>query len=143
MGQSTSTNNDGDFYKNMDNCTTETTKIKKDAQSIYVLELADGKYYVGKSQDPNIRINEHIQNNGSSWTQKHKPIRTLNIYEMKDEFDEDKYTLKLMKEKGIMNVRGGSFCNIILSDGDVDTIIKMINSSEDGCYYCGSTYHFI
>lgn len=111
--------------------------------SIYVLELAEGKYYVGRSQDPNERINNHIHNNGSAWTQKYKPIKTLGIYEMKDKFDENKYTLELMKDKGIMNVRGGSFCKIVLDDNEIGVIEKLINGNENGCYYCGSTYHFI
>jgi predicted GIY-YIG superfamily endonuclease len=76
--------------------------------TIYVLELESNKYYVGKSKELEIRLENHFNNNGFSWTQKYKPIKILEIFKDCDDFDEDKYTLKYMSKYGINNVRGGS-----------------------------------
>ena len=109
---------------------------------IYVLELKDNKYYVGKTKDPNIRLEEHFNKFGSAWTTKYNPINVLEILPMTDDFDEDKYTLKYMKEYGIDNVRGGSFCSIKLNFNIVSTINRMIKSSTDRCYICNSDDHY-
>ena len=37
---------------------------------IYILELEEGKYYVGKTEDPTYRIESHFASNGSAWTKK-------------------------------------------------------------------------
>lgn len=109
---------------------------------IYVLKLEYNKYYVGKTISPINRVGGHFDLNGSAWTKKFKPIDIVEIIPNCDELDEDKYTLKYMKEKGIHNVRGGTFCNITLSKTDVITIKKMIDFSSDKCYICGKTGHF-
>ncbi len=109
---------------------------------IYVLKLEFNKYYVGKTISPINRVGGHFDLNGSAWTKKFKPIDIIEIIPNCDELDEDKYTLKYMKEKGIQNVRGGTFCNITLSKTDVITIKKMIDFSSDKCYICGKTGHF-
>lgn len=36
---------------------------------IYILQLEKGKYYVGKTNNPKFRINNHFDSNGSVWTQ--------------------------------------------------------------------------
>ena len=42
---------------------------------IYVLKLHNNKYYVGKTDNPDNRIENHYKNNGSLWTKKYKPIK--------------------------------------------------------------------
>ena len=39
---------------------------------IYALELKQGKYYIGKTSNPNFRIESHFNSEGSGWTKKHK-----------------------------------------------------------------------
>jgi predicted GIY-YIG superfamily endonuclease len=109
---------------------------------IYVLKLEFNKYYVGKTTSPINRVNGHFDIKGSAWTKKYKPVDIIEIIPNCDDLDEDKYTLKYMKEKGIQNVRGGTFCNINLVKTDVITIRKMIDFSSDKCYICGKTGHF-
>jgi predicted GIY-YIG superfamily endonuclease len=46
---------------------------------IYILQLINNKYYVGKSNDLNMRIDEHSNGNGSQWTQIYKPVKILEI----------------------------------------------------------------
>ena len=108
---------------------------------IYVLQLEHGKYYVGKTTDTIGRIIAHINGIGTPWTTKYKPQQ---IYEIKpdcDDYDEDKITLKYMKEYGIHNVRGGTFCKIDLDEEQIRIINQMINGSENRCYICGELNH--
>lgn len=126
-------------------------KIDKPLFFVYVLELEQSKYYVGKSVKPLARTGEHLAVSaldsklltGSGWTGLYQPIRILEINPAYDEFDEDRYTLRYMKNKGIDNVRGGSFCELNLSRENIVTLEKMLAGAEDKCYYCGIEGHFI
>ena len=73
---------------------------------------------------------------------KYNPKKVIEIIPDCDKFDEDKYTLKYMEKYGIENVRGGTFCEIVLKKDNLSTIKKMIDSSSDKCYICGDTDHF-
>jgi hypothetical protein len=77
----------------------------------------------------------------NDWTRRHLPLNIHMIIQNCDEFDEDKYTLKMMKEFGINNVRGGSFSDVHLNANNIDTIKRMIGNSCSNCYICGSKEH--
>ena len=109
---------------------------------IYILELTNDKYYVGKTENPDFRLISHFNSNGSVWTTKYRPMKVLELIKDCDAFDEDKYTLKYMEKHGIDNVRGGSFCEIKLTDENKNTIEKMINGSTDKCYICKKEGHY-
>jgi hypothetical protein len=109
---------------------------------IYILKLSDNKYYVGKTENPDIRIDAHFKSNGSAWTKKYPPVEILKVIDDCDSFDEDKYTLKYMELFGIDNVRGGSFCRIYLSEESKLIINQMIKGASDKCYKCGESGHF-
>lgn len=47
-----------------------------------------------------------------------------------------------MEKYGINNVRGGSFCEIKLSNENKKTIEKIITSTTEKCYKCGKKGHF-
>ena len=81
---------------------------------IYVLKLISNKYYVGKTNNPDFRFNNHLNFKGSAWTKLYKPIKLMELIEG-DKYDEDKYTMKYMDKYGISNVRGGSYSNIKLN----------------------------
>jgi predicted GIY-YIG superfamily endonuclease len=36
--------------------------------NIYILQLEDNKYYIGKTTQPEIRLVSHFNSDGSSWT---------------------------------------------------------------------------
>ncbi|AYV76541.1 MAG: putative endonuclease [Terrestrivirus sp.] len=110
---------------------------------IYVLQLEENKYYIGKTHDPKFRLETHFDSKGSAWTKKYKPVNIHAVIPDCDDYDEDKYVLKYMSEKGIDNVRGGSFSQIQLNSENESTIKKMINSSDDKCHNCGETGHFM
>lgn len=109
---------------------------------IYILKLKDNKYYIGKTNNPSKRLQDHQLHNGSSWTKKYDPIDLLELIETNDPFDEDKFTLKYMAKYGIENVRGGSFTQIILDNPTINHIKKMITAAEDRCFKCNKPGHF-
>ena len=109
---------------------------------IYILLLEQDKYYIGKTNQPSVRLKNHFQSTGSSWTKKYMPIDIITVIPNCDDYDEDKYTIQYMKKYGINNVRGGSFCEIKLSDHNISTLKQMIRSVTDKCYICGDKGHF-
>jgi predicted GIY-YIG superfamily endonuclease len=109
---------------------------------VYVLALEDGKYYVGKSRDVDVRISQHIANNGSEWTKMYKPVEIIRVYTNCDDFDEDKYTKMYMAKYGIENVRGGSYTKVNLTDKQKQLLALELQTSRDECYCCGETGHF-
>lgn len=110
--------------------------------SIYVLELQNNKYYVGKSNNVYYRIEQHFNGNGSVWTRKFQPLKTIEIIKDCDDYDEDKYTIKYMNKFGIDNVRGGAFVKIELDLDEINVIQKILSSVCDKCYKCGEQGHF-
>ena len=110
---------------------------------IYILLLESNKYYIGKTNNPDIRLDSHFNSNGSEWTKIYKPIKVYELLSDCDSYDEDKYTLKYMEKEGIDNVRGGSFSQIELSDEQIKLINQMIKGASDKCFNCGKSGHFI
>ena len=45
--------------------------------SVYILQCADGSYYVGLSENPLKRVAAHNQGRGSIHTAKHLPVRLV------------------------------------------------------------------
>lgn len=113
-------------------------KNNRNEPTVYVLELADGKFYVGKSNDVQRRYDEHVRGAASEWTKIHKAV---GIVETRENASEDTVVLEYMKMKGIENVRGGAFSQIDIS-AHVPTIESLIRSRDDSCFKCGKSGHF-
>jgi predicted GIY-YIG superfamily endonuclease len=109
---------------------------------IYILKLVHGKYYVGKTNNPSFRLDNHFNSNGSAWTMKYNPIKLLELIPNCDDYDEDKYTRKYMDKYGIDNVRGGSFVSIELDKITIKYLTQMSNGTNDKCFICKKTGHF-
>lgn len=77
---------------------------------VYVLELEDERYYVGRTSNFVQRMNEHFSGNGSVYTKKYKPIKIKELIEEKNSFDERDKTLEYMKIYGYEKVRGYAWC---------------------------------
>ncbi|WP_080411132.1 GIY-YIG nuclease family protein [Burkholderia ubonensis] len=83
---------------------------------LYVLELEEGRFYVGLSDDLDRRWEEHKSGAGAEWTKRYRPLRrifTINTGTQdthRAEAMEDEATITLMSEHGIERVRGGHFC---------------------------------
>jgi hypothetical protein len=109
---------------------------------IYVLKCQQNKYYVGKTNNPNVRLESHGTSEGSAWTKKYKPVKVLELIKNCDDYDEDKYTKIYMDRYGIDNVRGGSFVSMKLDDNDINHLTKMSNGTNNRCFKCGKSGHF-
>jgi GIY-YIG catalytic domain len=110
--------------------------------SIYILNLECDKLYVGRTSNIDFRLDDHFNNCGSYWTKKYKPQSVKEIYKNCTNYDEDKYTIWMMAQYGIDNVRGGSFTQINLTDNEISIIQKMINNANDLCFKCYMNNHY-
>lgn len=116
-----------------------------DRVTIYVLELEQQKYYVGKTRSslPLERVLDHFRGEGSAWTRRYKPVEVFAIYPNKSSFDEDKFTKEYMSIFGIENVRGGTYCRIDLDQDTIRFLQREIRGAKDQCFRCGRNNHFI
>ena len=109
---------------------------------IYILQLEQGKYYIGKTSNPDFRIEQQFQSGGAIWTKKYKPLNVLEVIPDCDDYDEDKYTRRYMDKYGIDNVRGGSFCEEVLNEYTIQLLEKMSKTTQNKCFTCGIIGHF-
>ena len=110
--------------------------------NIYVLKLEGGNYYIGKSDNVHARYQQHVNGFGSSWTKKHKPVLLEKTIENVSPFEEDKITKEYMFKYGIDKVRGGSYCQIDLSEFHTEALKMEIWGAKDLCSQCGRSGHF-
>ncbi len=109
---------------------------------IYALALENNKYYIGKTDNPHYRIENHFSATGSEWTKIYKPLKIVELIANCDHYDEDKYTRIYMDKYGIDNVRGGSFVSVVLPPNTIEHLRQMSNGTNDKCFKCGGTGHF-
>ena len=69
--------------------------------NIYVLRLAGGNFYIGKSNNIMSRYQDHLSGNGSDWTRKYKPVALDKTFDNVSPFEEDKITKEYMSKYGI------------------------------------------
>jgi predicted GIY-YIG superfamily endonuclease len=114
-----------------------------DSWKVYVLQLEDGKYYVGKTQRPvSERMDEHRNGHGAAWTQLHAVTGLVDATETSNPHQEDNVTLDYMKRYGVDNVRGGPYSKVNLTRDEINGIERRIRHNADACFGCGSTNHF-
>lgn len=85
--------------------TLQQTSTEQDA-CVYVLECEGGRWYVGFSHWPRLRIENHFCGTGAVFTQKYRPIRVKEIKPAIDELDEYKLWRKLAERYGYQYVGG-------------------------------------
>lgn len=96
----------------------EYTRLKTDPLAkyyTYVLQLQDGRFYVGNTDNIFTRLMDHKQMNASSalWVRHHGPIqRIVEITRNSSKYDELYKTLLYMSMFGWDNVRGSSYCKL-------------------------------
>jgi cellular nucleic acid-binding protein len=112
------------------------------SETLYVLKLQGGKYYVGKSADVAQRFKQHLSGRGSTWTSMYKPVSILETRPITSIHDETNVTKDLMKKYGVSNVRGGAYTAVDMSDEQESMIRHEMRSSTDACYKCGRKGHF-
>lgn len=110
---------------------------------VYLLQLQDNKYYIGRTDDIERRIGQHFLGNGAVWTRLFKPLSVISYEIEKDDWFENFKTLQIMKIYGIDKVRGGSWCMIEL---DQLTKIKLesdISKIDDTKSYLENKEHIL
>ena len=123
-----------------------TNKLKLDFSkvNIYVLQLENAKYYIGKTSKAVCeRYQEHVSGQGSAWTRKYRPVCVLEEYINVSDFDEDKITKMYMAEYGIENVRGGAYCRVVMPNSLIKLLYREIWHAKNCCLECGSSVHYV
>ncbi len=129
----------------MDTNTNTKHRAKKEPkQIIYLLTLEEGKYYVGRTTNPDRRYLDHLAANGegSQWTKIYKPKSISILCRNASAFDEDKYVKISMAKHGIDNVRGGTYSTIALHRETINQLYREIINATDRCFTCGQAGHF-
>lgn len=109
---------------------------------IYILELEEGRFYVGKTTDLCRRVAAHLQGT-IAWTRMYRPLRLVDVIYDASHFDEDKFVKEYMALHGIDNVRGGAYSRPTLSPEEVRFLQREIWAAHDKCIGCGASTHFI
>jgi predicted GIY-YIG superfamily endonuclease len=112
-------------------------------ESLYVLQLTGGKYYVGKSADVIKRFEQHKSGSGSVWTKMYAPVKLLETRPITSPHDENNVTKDYMKKYGIGNVRGGSYAQLALPDDARGVLEREFRGNDDQCIKCGLAGHFV
>lgn len=117
-------------------------------KTVYVLKLEQNKWYVGSTSRKNVqeRIEEHanvvsavVSGKAAEWVKKYPYVSTFMTIPG-DEFDEDKFTKIFMGKYGIENVRGGCYCQLVLTELDIKFITREIWSAQGKCFTCGGDH---
>jgi predicted GIY-YIG superfamily endonuclease len=116
---------------------------KMSTTTIYVLRLAGGRYYIGKSDHVMKRYQQHLDGSGSAWTRKYKPVSLEKTIENTSPFEEDKVTKEYMSRYGVDKVRGGSYVELELSESQTDSLQRELWAAKDLCTRCGRPGHFV
>ena len=111
-------------------------------EQLYVLELTNKKYYVGKTTDVMRRYEEHKSGQGSAWTSKYKPLKLLECKPIQSIHDENNTTKDLMKKYGIEHVRGGVYTQMVLPSDVLSVLQREFQGTDDKCYRCNLAGHF-
>jgi len=86
---------------------------------IYVLQLIDDRYYIGRTGNILQRLEQHFTGCGSIYTMKYKPIKIIEITEESSKQDERNKTLEIMLKYGWEKVRGANWCSLEINKPNV------------------------
>jgi predicted GIY-YIG superfamily endonuclease len=87
---------------------------------IYVLQLIEDRYYVGRTSNILRRVEEHFTMGGSIYTKKYKPIKVIEVQEELTSDDERIKTLEIMEKYGWEKVRGACWCSLEIIKPDFE-----------------------
>jgi putative endonuclease len=115
---------------------------------VYILELAQGRVYVGKSCNVERRIAQHASGTGAAFTRAFPPTgnrlhRLGDVQQRIGDAAERDETIRYMFLRGIDAVRGWRYCTVELSQRDRDDAEANIRELFDLCRRCGNGSHFM
>jgi len=110
--------------------------------NVYVLQLEENKYYVGRTINVEKRFQEH-KSGCSAWTRRYPPLEIIKEFKNVSNFEEDMITKQYMYKYGINNVRGGSYVRLSLTKAQVSLLTQEIRFACNLCAFCGRNDHFI
>lgn len=104
---------------------------------VYTLLLANNNFYVGITNNPSRRVNEHSSHVGAEWTKLFPPLQVVQVKPLplgctkqQLEFYETLETLSVMRQVGWRRVRGGAFVRV----NEVHTA-RMLKDSRNQAKY--------
>jgi predicted GIY-YIG superfamily endonuclease len=116
-------------------------------EGIYVLELTQGRVYVGQSSDVRRRVQQHMSGQGSAFTKAFPPtgvlLPRLGCVTGSAEAAERDETLRYMFLRGIPLVRGWKYSRVQMTEDEQQDAEENIRELFDLCRRCGHPGHFI
>jgi predicted GIY-YIG superfamily endonuclease len=116
-------------------------------EGIYVLELDQGRVYVGRTSDMKRRVGQHMSGKGSAFTRAFPPtgvqLPRLGMVRGSDEAAERDETLRYMFLRGIPLVRGWKYTRVEMPEEEARDAEENIRELFDLCRRCGHPGHFI
>jgi len=114
---------------------------------VYILELAQGRVYVGKTSDLRRRVSQHLSARGSAFTQSFPPTGTLlprlgRVSGCAEAAERDE-TLRYMFQRGIPLVRGWKYTRLNMTESEERDAEENIRELFDLCRRCGRPGHFV
>ena len=116
-------------------------------RGVYVLELNGGGFYVGKSDDIDTRIKQHMSGTfSSSWCHLQGGVKRVvpTLWPPQECLSswEQNETIAQMLTHGFEKVRGFEWTKCVLNRSDCNTIKTMVFGHNDLCRRCGGKGHF-
>lgn len=109
---------------------------------IYVLQLKEGKWYIGMSDDVATSYKQHKEGKGPEWTQVYPPIKIKDVMKnVNPNINISEITRNYMNKYGVKNVRGGLYVDNIINEYDSKLIRVKLWDSENRCHRCGRKDH--
>lgn len=115
----------------------------REGLQVYALACTHGKYYVGCTSNFLLRIQQHINGTGSTWTTQYPPVRVVLLRDCASPAEEDKVTKEYMMVYGIANVRGARYVETVLDEKVVAGLEKDIWTIQGRCLRCGRAGHYV
>lgn len=116
-------------------------------EGVYILELAQGRVYVGHSSDMRKRLQQHMSGQGSAFTRAFPPtgviLPRLGCVSGSPEAAERDETLRYMFLRGIQLVRGWRYVRVEMEEAEMQDAEENIRELFDLCRRCGHPGHFV